>query len=537
MSTASSLRRRLAPVLVLLLVAAATAIMAGRAQSREGDRVIAGATTAVVQTEYGKVRGYVRDGIYTYKGIQYAQADRFMPPAKPAAWEGVRTALSDVKVCPIPRPTLLSDEIEFAQAHHWGFETEDCLRLNVWTPSIGDGRRRPVMVWLHGGGYSGGSSIELPFYDGENLARTGDVVVVSINHRLNILGFLNLAAYGEKYKDSANVGMRDVVASLEWVRGNIAAFGGDPANVTVFGQSGGGGKVTTLLYAPSAKGLLHKAISESGPTTSFGTRDVTARVAAEVLSALQIDPARVDELQKVPYARLIEAGQAALQKVRGSGWGPSVDGSFLTFQPTDAGAAPWSRDVPLVIGSNKFEFLVTTSTPALRTANEADAAAWAHQRYGDRADAYIAAVRKAWPDDRRPSTIVDLDTRMRPGVIRQASLKARAGGAPVYTYVFAWEAPVDDGLFKTMHCMEIPFVFNSIDRALMQTGGSKDAYALATAMSGAWVQFARTGKPGHARLPQWPAYTPETGSTMIFNTTSQVRQNHDADLIKAVEGS
>ena len=212
-------------------------------------------------------------------------------------------------------------------------------------------------------------------------------------------------------------------------------------------------------------------------------------------------------------------------------------GTLTTFQPTDAGAAPWSRDVPLVIGSNKFEFLVTTSTPALRTANEADAAAWAHQRYGDRADAYIAAVRKAWPDDRRPSTIVDLDTRMRPGVIRQASLKARAGGAPVYTYVFAWEAPVDDGLFKTMHCMEIPFVFNSIDRALMQTGGSKDAYALATAMSGAWVQFARTGKPGHARLPQWPAYTPETGSTMIFNTTSQVRQNHDADLIKAVEGS
>jgi para-nitrobenzyl esterase len=307
--------------------------------------------------------------------------------------------------------------------------------------------------------------------------------------------------------------------------------------VTVFGQSGGGGKVTTLLYAPSARGLLHKAISESGPTTSFATRDATARVAAAVLSALQIDPARVDDLQKVPYSRLIEAGQAALTKVRGGGWGPSVDGDFLPSQPTDPQAAPWSRDVPLLIGSNKFEFLTTTGNAALRNASDADAAAWVRQRYGDRADAYIAAVRKAYPDDRRPTTLIDLDTRMRPGVVRQATLKARAGGAPVYSYLFAWEAPVLDGLFKTMHCMEIPFVFNSIDRALMQTGGSRDAYTLAATMSGAWVQFARTGRPGHARLPQWPAYSPENGATMILNSTSQVRQNHDAELMKIIEGS
>ena len=242
-----------------------------------GPRIVADAKTAIVSTAYGDIRGFIKDGIYNYKGIQYARADRFMAPQPPESWQGVRTALSDVKVCPIETPNLLSDEMEFAQGHHWGFETEDCLRLNIWTPGINDGKKRPVMVWLHGGGYSGGSSIELPFYDGENLARTGDVVVVSVNHRLNILGFLDLSAYGEKYAASANAGIADLVAALKWVNGSIAGFGGDPGNVLIFGQSGGGGKVSTLMSAPSAKGLFHKAVVQSGSLTTFSGPQGRAR--------------------------------------------------------------------------------------------------------------------------------------------------------------------------------------------------------------------------------------------------------------------
>lgn len=224
-----------------------------------------GQDVAVVQTKSGKVRGYIHQGIYTYKGIPYAQAKRFQAPQKPASWEGVRSSLSYGPVSPLMTPTTqVNDEVEFVFHHDWGYPNEDCLRLNVWTKGINDGKKRPVMFWIHGGGYTAGSSQELPSYDGEAISQKGDVVLVSINHRLNILGFLDLSDFGDHYAGSANASFYDLIAALQWVKDNISNFGGDPDNVTIFGQSGGGGKVSTLMSSPLAKGLFHKAIVQSG---------------------------------------------------------------------------------------------------------------------------------------------------------------------------------------------------------------------------------------------------------------------------------
>lgn len=507
-----------------------------------------GKDAAIVETESGKVKGYIHEGIYTYKGIPYAKADRFMAPSKPTAWTGIRSSLSNGPVCPTDINTTTNDEFEFPFQHNWGYTNENCLCLNVWTKQINDHKKRPVMVWLHGGGFTAGSSIELPSYDGENLTKKGDVVVVSVNHRLNVLGFLDLSAYGDKYKASPNAGLLDLVAALQWVKQNIAQFGGDPDNVTIFGQSGGGGKVTCLMNAPSAKGLFSKAIVQSGSyLVNFMDESIAKRIGAALLEELGLQPSQVDTLQKISYDRLNTAGKKALAKIQealkaegksipgfGLSWGPVLDGNLLPYQPTESAATEISKNIPLLVGSTKNEF--TPFMPGTRGITIDKAKEILQKKYGDKTDSYITAVKKAYPNTVKPSDYTDIDVTFRPGAIRQANLKATTGTAPVYMYLFTWQSPVNDGIYKAMHCIDLPFQFDNISRCQEMTGGGQEAYTLASKISQAWLNFATTGNPNAKDLPTWPSYTPQNGATMIFDNVCEVKNNPDKELLQIAVG-
>ncbi|MDF0717904.1 carboxylesterase family protein [Muricauda sp. 334s03] len=508
--------------------------------------VITGADVAVTNTESGKVRGFIQNGIYTYKGIPYATADRFMPAKKVTPWDGIRSSTMYGPVAPLMTPTTqVKDESEFVFDHDWGYTSEDCLRLNVWTPGIDDGRKRPVLFWIHGGGFTAGSSQELPSYHGENLSAKGDVVVVSINHRLNILGFLDLSAYGDKYKHTANNSMLDIIAALDWVKTNISNFGGDPDNVTIFGQSGGGAKVNTLMAMPRAKGLFHKAINQSGSFRgNLSKKETTRAIATEVLNQLSLTEDQVDSLQTVPFDELSKAGLAALQKVaeqmKAKGivpvgmslnWGPSLDGNVLPHDLMSDEAFELSKDIPLMLGTTKNEF-----TPFMNgrffNASEEEVMAHIKETYKDKADDYIAAVKKAYPNDTRPSDLLDIDATFRPGAVFQANKKSQlANGATVYMFMFTWQSPVFDGKYKALHCMELPFVFDNVERARQMTGGGQEAHVLADKMSSAWINFAKTGNPNHDGLPEWSQYNPENTATMFFDNTCEVKPQHDKEFL------
>lgn len=531
--------------LTVILLLGLNACQSGSANStaavevRGSHPMVANAETAQTSTEAGDVIGYVHEGVFNYKGIPYAKAERFMPPQKPDKWEGVRSCRSYGPVCPINvESMILFDEMEFAQQHNFWYMKEDaCQNLNVWSPAINDGKKRPVMVWLHGGGYTAGSSCELPSYDGENLSRTGDVVVVSINHRLNVLGFLDLSAVGEKYAQSANVGMMDVVAALEWVHNNIANFGGDPDNVTIFGQSGGGGKVATMLYTPSAQGLFHKAIMQSGALGKFSSKEATQRVGLAILDELGLKKSEVDKLKDVPYDELLAAGNRAFAKAGQGlgrlGWAPSCDGEFIPLQPGAPGAEDLAKDIPLIAGSNQVEFGSFGGGADLLHADEAAIVNFLHERYGDKTEAYVAAYKEAYPNTKMPSDMKDVDLMFRPMLLDFIKLKSSVpGGAPVYNYVFEWNAPHLDGMLKSSHCMEIAFVFNNIARTEEYNSGSPEAYALADKLSKTWATFAWTGNPNTDAMPEWEPFTPDGGATMLFDNKSSLVHKHDQKLLE-----
>ena len=498
--------------------------------------------SGIVQTQYGKVAGYVDNGIFVYKGIPYAKAERFMPPVKADSWEGIRSSRAYGPTAPQEKRTgWYSDEQAFAFDWNDGFPDEDCLRVNIWTPGVNDEKKRPVMVWLHGGGYSAGSGQELPSYDGLNLAASGDVVVVSLNHRLNVLGFLDLSAFGDKYSKSGNVGMLDIVEALKWVRDNISAFGGDSSNVTLFGQSGGGGKVTTLLAMPSANGLFHKSIVQSGSILTTMTSKWSRRIGAAVVKELGISPNKIDEISKVPYDELLAAGQKAIATVRPEaekagfdtflfGWAPTVDGNILPSQPCSQESLNRSKHIPMIVGSTLHEFTTSSYVPQLRGINEDQAAEFLKSRYGDRVGEYVELLKKAYPQS-NPLDLIDTDYTFRPWVVDQAASRSRLGGAPTYMYLFTWQSPVMDGMLRSTHCMEIPFVFNNTSLHATMTGGGAEAAALGDKMSSAWINFARTGNPNTPLLPEWKEYTCEEGAAMIFDNECEVRYGHDRELV------
>ena len=513
----------------------------GCCSSGEDSGILASSSVAVAQTANGKVAGYIQDGVTIFKGIPYAKANRFEAPVQADSWEGIRSCRQYGPVSPQgARSGWANDEIAFAFNWNDGVQGEDCLRLNVWTPAL-DSRKRPVMVWLHGGGYSAGSGQELPSYDGTSLAFAEDVVVVSINHRLNVLGFLDLSAYGEKYAKSANAGLLDIVASLKWVRDNIAAFGGDPYNVTIFGQSGGGGKVTTLLATPCAKGLFHKAIVQSGSMLRTMESKYSRKIGIATVRNLGLDASSIDKISEVPYGELLAAGEKAIAQVKAEadrdgvasfifGWAPTVDGAVLPSQPFDPQAPAISADIPMIIGTTRHEFSMTTYVPALRNAGREEVIGILKGRYGEGTERFLELFAKAYPGS-KPADMLDADFVFRPSAIEQALRKSLQGAAPVYMYMFNWESPVLDGILRSTHCMEIPFVFNNADRHASMTGGGAQAMELASKMSHCWAEFARCGKPSAEGLPEWEPFEAEKRAVMFFDNTCKMSYSHDKELM------
>jgi para-nitrobenzyl esterase len=502
--------------------------------------------TSVVETASGKLRGVVQQGVQTFRGIPYgastAGGNRFMAPRKPEPWTGVRDAFQNGPTAPQlggpPNALILGHRAPT-------FESEDCLVVNVFTPSLSG--KRPVMVWLHGGGFAGGAGSAHSF-DGNYLARSGDVVVVAVNHRLNVFGYLYLGgAGGEKYADSGNAGMLDIVAALQWTHDNIAHFGGDPANVTLFGQSGGGAKVSTLLGMPATKGLIHKGIIESGSALKGVSRENANKTAERLLAKLNLQANQVDELQKLPVEKLLAAIDTRGQGPAGGGpfnFAPVVDSKNLPRDPWDPTAPEVSADVPVIIGSVNTEgtFFMPPDNPQfapLYSLDDAGLKAQMTQRFGDQAEKLIELYRKEVPDA-NPSKLFFMAAAFPGDAIKQAERKFTQGKAPVYMYLFTWETPVEGGRRHSPHTIELPFVFDNPQEQPDEVGNGPDLQPLADKVSGAWTAFARTGTPNTALTPKWPAYNTDQRATMIINDEWKVVNDprHDVRLVmQSLKGS
>ena len=505
----------------------------------------------VVETAYGHIRGYVRNGIYAFKDIPYGAdtsgANRFLPPQKPAAWAGVRPCLYHGFVSPQgPRGGWKNNEESWLFSWDDGIQSEDCLNLNVWTAAT-DGGKRPVMVWLHGGGFSAGSATELPSYDGESLARRG-VVLVSVTHRLNVFGYLNLASYGDKYALSGNVGMLDIVAALEWVRDNIASFGGDPNRVTIFGQSGGGGKVTALMAMPGAKGLFHHAIVESGSLLTCATMESSSTLADKLLKQLNLSGSDVDKLQQMPFEDLEKAAREATQMRmpasgvidfrrigRMLGWSPVAGNAALPTQPFDPAAPEMSAAVPMIVGNTINEFVNGINKPDAFKMTQDELETNVKKIYQEKAGDVIAIFRKSFPNANNFqlwSTIAA--SGVRATTLEQVRRKAAQHAAPAYCYRFDWQTPILDGRPMAFHCSELAFVFDNTARCENMTGNSAAARSLAEKMSEAWVHFATSGDPNHAGIPRWKPFDPDTNGTMVFDNECAFREHLDDDCQKVI---
>lgn len=509
------------------------------------------ARTPVVRTSFGPVRGLAQEGVNVFKGVRYAAPPvgplRFRAPEPPKPWtEPVEaTAYGAPAVQMYSRPSgeaqsalgkALAEVFPTARETREG--REDCLFLNVWTRGLGDAKKRPVMVWFHGGGYAYGSGA-WPMYEGLGLARKGDVVVVSVNHRLNAFGYAYFAeAMGEDYAKSGNAGLLDLVAVLEWVRDNAEAFGGDPGNVTIFGESGGGAKVSTLMATPAARGLFHKAIVQSGPGLTGVPKAAAAANAELLLAELGIAKGDAAGLQAVPAGAIIKAAYAVQAKAAAQpgarfGLAPVVDGVVLPRDPFTPDAPAQSADIPLLIGTNKDEMtLFMASEPWFGKLTETELAQRARQQAGPRADAILAALRTLHPDYSPTYLFAAFATAtgMLGRSIALAERKAAQKGAPVWMYRLDWETPVGNGVFKSPHTLEIPLVFDRVETNRAFVGPGPEPQAIADQMSAAWLAFARTGDPNTPALPAWPPYDAERRATMIFDLQSRVENDPAAEL-------
>ena len=503
--------------------------------------------SAIANTQYGKVRGFVDGGVYTFKGIPYGQdtggENRWLPAKPPNPWKDDYPALIYGGNCPQNLHPWTAIEQTFIQDWDDGYQSEDMLKLNVWTPSLTG--KRAVLVYFHGGGYSFGSSYELPSQEGAQIARHHDVVSVTVNHRLNILGFFDASEIGgSPYEDSANVGMTDLVASLKWVQENIANFGGDPDRVMIYGQSGGGSKVTTLMGMPSAAGLFHCASVQSGGGGNIPTKEQQREVARQLMKDLGLQPNDIASLQKMEWSTLVAAGNAAVAKInppmRGmfgpfapgpprAGWSPCLDDKVINVRSFFDVAPDVSKNVPMLLGSVSEEGNQMASRPT----EEQWHASLAKVYGDDKATAIIAALKKAYPQKRIQtlsymcSGIFGLNSlSMRNNIVKMAKLKQEQKGAGAYAYYFTWQSPILDGVAGAWHTAELAFCFDNTKRCEQGTGNTPESQALARKMATAWANFARTGNPSQPELP-WTPTDPVSNKTMVWD--NEIRMVDDPE--------
>ncbi|HME07588.1 MAG TPA: carboxylesterase family protein [Bryobacteraceae bacterium] len=487
----------------------------------------------VAETRSGKLRGMAFGPIICFRGIYYGAStsgkNRFMPPQPVTSWTGIKEAFAYGNICP-QFPANASQD--YTRMIEWdkqpGGMGEDCLNLNLWTPGLADGRKRPVFVSFHGGGFTAGSS-NSPGYHGEPLARYADAAVVTVNHRLASFGFAHFGEIlDERFAASGTVGMQDLVASLQWIHDNIANFGGDPDKVMIFGQSGGGRKVSAITAMPSGKGLFQRAAVQSGSISTLMTREAATRNAKILMQELGISGSQPAALQEVPYLKFLEAQGAAMKKTGGMGFIPVVDGKVIPQDPFEPAASEVSKDVPMIIGTMLGESALSMSNYNL---DEAGLEEFARKRFGAEADKVLAAYRKAYPAASPYFLETRIDTQMdrRARALHQADRKSAQGGAPAWVYRFDYPSPGYGGKFGPVHGTDVSLVFhNSLTN--IDSAPAPEMLAIMEQISSAWVAFAKTGDPNNPRMPQWPAYNQETRTTMLFDTTTRAVQDPDREL-------
>lgn len=526
----------------MAVAASGAAAARGGAAAIDTDRA-----RTVAQTVSGQVLGYRQGAVTMFKGVPYGAptggANRFRPPQPVQPWSGVRSCLHYGPIAPQDKGTgRFNDEEAFIFRWNDAVEGEDCLRLNVWTPALDD-NRRPVLVWLHGGGFAAGSGHDIPAFDGTRLAATGEAVVVTLNHRLNLLGFLDLSAWGEDHADSGNVGMLDIIAALQWVRNNIARFGGDPDRVTIFGQSGGGAKVNALMAMPAARGLYHRAMVLSGSFAMFNTPQRSTQLSALVLAELGVARGDLAALQTLPYAEMRAAADRVLARINPGfdgfvdvrripemlGFAPVIDGRTILADPHHPAMAQTDPAVPLIVGSTLNEFVTGINDPDIGRLDAAALHARVERFAPGKADALIAALRAEAPG----ASPFDLWSRIatapiRQAVIDQAQRRLQGEAAPTYLFWFTWATPVLDGRPMVFHCLDIPFWFDNAASCASMTGGGREAQALAGRMSRALLNFAASGVPSASGLPAWRPVAPRDMASLRLDMPAAMIGETDA---------
>ena len=499
-----------------------------------------GENIAIANTDCGKVKGFIMRGVYTFLGIPYgadtAGENRFMPPVRHAPWEGIRPAVFYGNSAP-QRIYDRSSTSYGAFIDHWNYDeiSENCLTINIWTNGLTDGKKRPVIVWLHGGGYSSGNGIEQDGYHGESIARYGDVVYCSINHRLGPFGFSDLSAAGDKFKDSGNAGLLDMLAALEWIHRNIAYFSGNPDNVTIIGQSGGGGKVCLLAACPKAKGLIHKAIALSGSAISANKPEYSRTLGEYILKEAGLTPETADKLQQLPWEEYLAISNRALAKLRESqtvssgsqrgGFGPVADGVLLPEDTFFEDALPDSPNIPMIFCTTFHEQSPSRTDASIENITREQAIERVRERYPDNAEKIVAAYSKTFPNA-MPIEILAFINSNRLTVVRAATAKTKQT-SPVWMAWFGFCPPLFDGRMRAFHCLDISFWLLNTDLMVTHSGGGERPRRLSHKMAAALISFARTGDPNGGTLPYWPPFTVQNGETMILNDECVVQNDPD----------